>query len=208
MIKLKICGMQTVADVELCANAGADALGFIFADGPRRLSPAQAAPLTRAVASGVGRVGVFADSPRELIEQALSLCDLDVLQFAGAETPEFCGSFGLPTLLVARTHAPAADVIARARAIAVIADARTAGLHGGTGIRVNDELASRIRSGSGAPFILAGGLTPDNVAHAIRSLRPNGVDVRSGVERNGRKDPELVGAFAAAVMEAYDVARA
>jgi phosphoribosylanthranilate isomerase len=207
MIKLKICGMQTEADVELCASAGADALGFIFADGPRRLSPAHAAPLTKAVPAGIMRVGVFADSPRALIEEALALCELDALQFAGAETPETCGSFGLPTLVVARDYAPALDVLARARAIALIADARSAGLYGGTGIRLSDALATRIRSGSGAPFILAGGLTPDNVAHAIRTLRPDGVDVRSGVERNGRKDPNLVTAFAEAVMEAYGVAR-
>ena len=208
MIRLKMCGMQTVADVEICAAAGADALGFIFASGPRRLAPADAAALTKAVPAGIMRIGVFADTSRQLIEEALESCALDALQFAGSETPEFCGSFGMPTLLVARECAPARDVLARARAIAVLADARNEGVHGGSGVRVSDDLAARIRSGSSAPFILAGGLTPQNVGHAIRTLRPNGVDVRSGIERHGRKDPELVGGFAQAVMEAYDVVRA
>ncbi|MBV8083090.1 MAG: phosphoribosylanthranilate isomerase, partial [Candidatus Eremiobacteraeota bacterium] len=70
MIRLKFCGMRTIDDVERCAAAGADALGFIFADGARRLTPAQAAPLTAAVPAGVVRVGVFANSPLDLIEEA------------------------------------------------------------------------------------------------------------------------------------------
>lgn len=204
MIRLKICGMGSIEDVELCASAGADALGFIFAEGPRRLTPAQAAPLTAAVPPGVTRIGVFANSPRELIESALLRSRLDVLQFAGDETPEFCGSFGLPTLLTARHRAPAADVVQRARAIGIVADALVNGQLGGTGRRVEPETARRIRVGVCAPFIFAGGLTPENVGDAIRSLRPDGVDVRSGVERGNRKDPQLVAAFVRSAKEAYD----
>ncbi|HEV2908114.1 MAG TPA: phosphoribosylanthranilate isomerase, partial [Candidatus Eremiobacteraceae bacterium] len=163
MIQLKICGLTSALDVELCARAGADALGFIFADGPRQLAPDDAAPLTAAAPDDVACVGVFANSPRELVELALRRCRLDVLQFAGDETPEFCGSFGMPTLLTARERPPAPDVVQRAHAIGVIADARSPGLYGGTGRVLDHAIARRFRDGSPAPFILAGGLTPENV---------------------------------------------
>jgi phosphoribosylanthranilate isomerase len=205
MITFKICGLTDVGDVELCARAGADALGFIFADSPRRVTPEEAGPLTAAAPREVACVGVFANSPRALIERALQRCRLDVLQFAGDETPEFCGSFGMPTLLTARERPPAPDEVQRAHAIGVIADARVRGAYGGTGRMLDASIAKRIRDGSPAPFILAGGLTPDNVADAIRRLRPDGVDVRSGVERSGRKDPELLAAFARSVREAVHV---
>ena len=203
MIRLKMCGMRSADDVAVCAAAGADALGFIFADGPRRLSIEAAALLTALVPPGVARVGVFADQPRDLVEAALARCRLDALQFAGSESPEFCGSFGVQTLLTARVSAPAPDVIARARASAVIVDARVDGAYGGTGVRVDPAVVPRIRMGCTTRLILAGGLTPETVGDAIRSLQPDGVDVRSGIERAGRKDPELVSAFARAVEEAY-----
>jgi phosphoribosylanthranilate isomerase len=203
MIRLKFCGMRSLDDVAICAAAGADALGFIFADGPRRLTIDEAARLAAAVPRGVARVGVFADQPQALVEAALSACRLDVLQFAGAESAEFCGSFGMPTMLTARVTAPAPDVVARARATAIIVDAVVDGMYGGTGVRVDAVVARRIRAGTPTRLILAGGLTPDNVGDAIRAVAPDGVDVRSGVERDGRKDSELVRAFAHAVEEAY-----
>ena len=114
-----------------CASAGADALGFVFADGGRRLSLEEGASLTAAVPLGVVRVGVFANQSRSQVSDALERCRLDVLQFAGDETAEFCGSFGMPTLLTVRERPPAADVVHRARAIGVIADARVEGRFGG-----------------------------------------------------------------------------
>ena len=205
MIRLKICGMRSPDDIALCADAGADALGFIFADGPRRLSIELAEELAASTPANVARVGVFAGQSRAFVAAAAERCRLDVLQFAGDEPADFCGSFGLPTLLTARSVAPAPDVIARARAQAVIVDAQVAGRSGGTGVRADAAPVQRIRVGSSAPLILAGGLKPENVADAIRTLRPDGVDVRSGVERAGRKDPEMVRAFARAVEEAYGV---
>jgi phosphoribosylanthranilate isomerase len=203
MIRLKFCGMRTTDDVAVCAAAGADALGFIFAESPRGLTFDEAARLTAVVPRGVARVGVFANQPKALVEAAVSACQLDILQFAGSESADFCGSFGLPTILTARVAAPALDIVTRARATAIIVDALVEGMYGGSGVRVDAVLARRIRAGSITSMILAGGLTPDNVAEAIRAISPDGVDVRSGVEREGRKDPRLVGAFAHAVKEAY-----
>ena len=202
MIRLKFCGMRTADEVAMCARAGADALGFIFAPGPRRLELDDAARLVAEVPAHVKRVGVFANAPRDLVEAALERCALDILQFAGDETPEFCGAFGMPTLLTARDHAPPPDVVQRARAVAIIADARSNGAYGGTGTRVEPATAKRIRAGATAHFILAGGLTPSNVAEAIAIFRPDGVDVRSGVERDGYKDQTLVAAFADAATRA------
>lgn len=202
MIRLKICGMRTREEVALCAAAGADALGFVFAPGPRRLELDEAARLVAVVPAHVKRVGVFANAPARFIEAALEHCALDILQFAGDESPEFCGAFGVPTFLTARDHAPPLDVVQRARAVAVIADARSNGVYGGTGVRMAPELALRIRSGAPVRFILAGGLTPDNVGDAITTVRPDGVDVRSGVERDGYKDRKLVNAFAEAATRA------
>lgn len=203
MIVLKICGMRCVEDVRMCAGAGADALGFVFADGPRRLELDEAAHLTAATPAAIRRVGVFANQPRALVEAALKRCDLDVLQFAGDEAPEFCGSFGLPTLITARESAPALDMIQRARAIGVIADARVDGCFGGSGKRVDPHVARTICEGTLAPFILAGGLTPENVCEAILMIGPDGVDVSSGVERNGSKDAGLVAAFARSVRQTF-----
>jgi len=202
VIRLKFCGMRTADEVAMCARAGADALGFIFAPGPRRLELDDAARLVAAVPAHVKRVGVFANALRDLVEAALERCALDILQFAGDETAEFCGAFGVPTLLTARDHAPPPDVVQRARAVAIIADARSNGAYGGTGTRVEPAIAKRIRAGATAHFILAGGLTPGNVAEAIRIFRPDGVDVRSGVERDGYKDQTLVAAFADAATRA------
>jgi indole-3-glycerol phosphate synthase / phosphoribosylanthranilate isomerase len=203
--RLKICGMQTPEDIDVCVAAGADALGFIFAESPRKLSVAQAAALTARAPAGVTRVGVFANSPRALIEAALGSCRLDLLQFAGDETPDFCGAFKRPTILVARTTAPSAQTLRTANAVALMADSRAGGKAGGTGIPLPLVRAQQLRAAFRGHFILAGGLKPESVAEAIRAVKPDGVDVRSGVERDGRKDPALVRGFVKAAKEALNV---
>ncbi|HXM17493.1 MAG TPA: indole-3-glycerol phosphate synthase TrpC [Candidatus Tumulicola sp.] len=199
---IKICGMQSAEEVEMCVEAGADALGFIFADSPRRLDVAGATSLTARVPPQVACVGVFANSPRALIEDAIRSCRLDLLQFSGDESPEFCGSFGVPTILVAHDAIPDAPALQNARAVAVMADARVPGRAGGTGVRMALAKAQRMRAEHAGHFILAGGLRPNTVGEAIRAVLPDGVDVRSGVEVNGVKDAGLVNAFVAAAKEA------
>lgn len=188
----------------MCVQAGADALGFIFADSPRRLDVARAMPLTKRVPTQVARVGVFANSPRALIEDAIHSCELDLLQFSGEESPEFCGSFGMPTILVARDAMPKAQALQNARAVAVMADARVPGRAGGTGVPISLAIAARMRAEHAGHFILAGGLRPNTVGEAIRAVQPDGVDIRSGVERDGIKHAGLVNAFVAAAKEALD----
>jgi phosphoribosylanthranilate isomerase len=202
MIRVKICGMQSPADIETSVAAGADAVGFIFCDGPRRLTLDDAAALTSRVPPFVTTVGVFADTPISLIREALARCRLDVLQFAGNEEPQLRGSFARPTLIVSRGEIPELADLRAARAIAVVGDGSAGDLRGGTGVRMSIEAARGLRERCARHFILAGGLTPDNVAEAIRAIEPDGVDVRSGVERDGRKDAGLIRAFVRAVKEA------
>ena len=102
MTRVKICGIRSTGDVAACVEAGADALGFILADGPRQVSIEQAAALTQLVPPFVTCVAVFADSPRELIRAAIEACRIDVLQFAGNEPAAMRGSFGKPTIFVSR----------------------------------------------------------------------------------------------------------
>mgnify|MGYP001267727509 CR=1 FL=1 len=195
MIRIKICGMQSVEDVATCVSAGADALGFIFAGGPRRLTIERAAELTASVPPSVTCVGVFADTPAETIRAAIARCRLDVLQFAGDESATLRGSFGRPTIAVTRGQVPDTAELAQANAIAVLVDGASGNLRGGTATLVDVELARSIRSACGAHLILAGGLTPANVAGLILEISPDGVDVRSGVEVADRKDPLFVRAF-------------
>jgi phosphoribosylanthranilate isomerase len=200
VVRVKICGMMSRDDVELCVSQGVDAVGFIFAPGPRLISINLAERLTRAVPPFVTSVGVFAGNDAQFINEALRRCRLDVLQFSNGEPASFCGGFGRPTIVVIHSDDTADKLPQRrelevARATAIMLDARVKGKLGGTGVRVNDRVAARMRSLSSLPFILAGGLTPANVASAIRAVEPWGVDVRSGVERAGKKDRRLVERF-------------
>jgi phosphoribosylanthranilate isomerase len=207
MVRVKVCGMMSRRDVESCVAAGADALGFIFAAGPRCLSIDAAEQLTKAMPPFVTSVGVFAGNDARFIQAASKRCRLDVLQFSGGEAPEFCGAFGRPTITVVHASPalrqigenerplPERRALTAARAVAVMVDARVNASPGGTGIRVPNDVAAKLCAQSPLPFILAGGLTPDSVAAAIAAVRPWGVDVRSGVERDGRKAHQLVERF-------------
>ena len=203
MIRVKICGVTDRADLDACIDAGADAVGFIFAQSPRRLTLEQARALTAAVPPFVTTVGVFAGDTGELVSGAIEACRLDVLQFCGDELPDFCGSFGKPTVVAARGKRWTATALARARAIAVLVDSWSAREFGGTGRLAPIESAQRARADhEGAAIVLAGGLNATNVGALIRSVKPDAVDVRTGVERASRKDPALVRAFVAAARTA------
>lgn len=202
MMRVKICGMVCAEDVDLCVREGADAVGFIFADGPRRLTIEAAAALAARVPPFVTTVGVFANNSPEVVTWAIARCRLDVLQFSGGEPLGWIGSFGKPTIVVSRGTVLTIEDVREANAIAIMADGTAGDLAGGTGVRADLDAARRLRAASPVEFILAGGLTPGNVAEAISSIAPDAVDVRSGVERDGRKDPALVRAFVRAAKEA------
>src|ERR1700687_4409450 len=120
-MRIKICGITDSAEIATCVAAGGDALGFIVDVGPRGLQIDKAAALTAATPPFVTTVGVFVNPPAELVRSAIDACRLDVLQFSGDESPEFCGSFGKPTIVGAGARMPSRHDLAAARAVAVMA---------------------------------------------------------------------------------------
>ncbi len=200
-IKVKICGITNVEDATAVVEAGADALGFVFAEGSKRFLTIEAAEaIARKLPSHPMRVGVFVDAPAGFVAEAIQRCGLAMAQFHGAEPPEFCGQFGVMSLKAFRVKdaaslAPLADYPVDA----ILLDAYVPGQQGGTGAAFDWKLAIAAKK-FGKPIFLAGGLTPGNVAEAVRLAQPFGVDVSSGVEKApGRKDLEKVRRFIAAV---------
>jgi phosphoribosylanthranilate isomerase len=196
MTHVKVCGVTSVQDAELCVAAGVDAIGLNFAPGsPRCLTLEAAAPIARAIPAQVLCVGVFVDADLAQLLHYKRVLSLGCLQLHGAETPELLAQL-LPHAYKA-LRVRGAEVQAEAARFAgehLLLDAYVPGAHGGTGARFDWNLArdlARVRN-----VTLAGGLTPENVAEAIAVVQPFCVDVASGVESSpGRKDPERVRAF-------------
>lgn len=197
MTRIKICGITRSEDALVCAHAGADAIGLVFyPPSPRHVVAAQAAAIARALPPFVTTVGLFVNPAMEQVEAVLSEVHLDVLQFHGDEPPEFCAGFGVPYLKAIRVKA-GVDLVQCAiryqQAQGLLLDAYVEGTPGGTGKSFDWGL---IPAGLPLPVILSGGLSPANVADAIRRVRPWAVDVSSGVEASkGIKDVAKIAAF-------------
>lgn len=196
--RVKICGITRREDALAAVAAGADALGLVFyASSPRAVDVAQARALVAVLPPFVSTVGLFVNATVEDVQQVLQAVPLDLLQFHGDETPGYCAAFGRPWLKALRME-PALDLdgeMARfAGAQGILFDAWHDGLYGGTGESFDWQ---RLQNLTGdRRLILAGGLTPDNVATAIRQVRPWAVDVSSGVETApGLKSGELLQRF-------------
>lgn len=197
MIRVKICGLTRVDEALASALAGADAIGLVFHPAsPRAVSAAAARQIVDVLPPFVSSVGLFVDAEPALVEDTLRRCPLDLLQFHGNEAPAYCRAFGRPYIKAVRVRADmdlAAEMARYPDARGILLDTFSAAAPGGTGQRFDWALVPRdVR----VPIILAGGLTPDNVAEAVRQVRPYAVDVSSGVESApGRKDPALVKRF-------------
>jgi phosphoribosylanthranilate isomerase len=158
--------------------------------------PEDALTAARAGAHAIGLVGLFVDAAAEEVRAALAVAPVGLLQFHGDEPPAFCRLFGLPYIKAVRMR-PGTDLLQYARdyhdAKALLLDAYVEGLHGGSGAAFDWSLIPR---GLPLPVILSGGLTPENVMDAVRSVRPSAVDVSSGVESaKGIKDAQKIAAF-------------
>lgn len=208
---IKICANTSLADARLAAAGGADAVGFVFAPSPRRVTPEQVAAIAPHLPAALEKIGVFVDTMFDEIAGVVEGCSLTGVQLhwdAPAELPaKLRARFG-PTLRILRvvhfdSDAPdrGPDLAPDANVDAILVDSRTASAAGGTGQCYDWALASKtlFHNAEGRkPLIAAGGLTPENVAEAIAALHPWGVDVVSGVEATlGRKDPAKVRAFLA-----------
>jgi phosphoribosylanthranilate isomerase len=195
--RVKICGITSVADALLAANAGADAIGLVFYESsPRYVSMEQAAVIASALGPFVTVVGLFVNAEQDFIEQVLQQVSLHVLQFHGDESPEFCQQFNRPYMKAIRMREDLDVELAikqYPKAVGILLDTYRPGLPGGTGEVFDWQRVPREHQAS---IILAGGLGPDNVLEAIDQAQPYGVDVSGGVEQSpGSKDPEKVAAF-------------
>ena len=194
---VKICGVTTAEDAAMAVAAGADAIGVNFWPGSKRhVTLADARDVLAAVPAGVLKVGVFVDAPVEEVERHLDELELDRAQLHGDESPALFDRLDRRLIRVVRVRDESSfDGEAGWSPALWLYDAYVEG-YGGAGVPAPWPLiAARARR----PFLLAGGLTPDNVAAAVAQTRPDGVDVASGVESSARKkDPAKVAAFIAA----------
>jgi phosphoribosylanthranilate isomerase len=202
--RIKICGLRDVAMACDMAGLGVDAIGLVFHEpSPRNVSINIAHEIVAALPPFVSSVGLFVDAGHDAVEGVLRTLSLDLLQFHGDETPEFCRSFGRPYLKAVRVK-PGLDLVEYAErygdARGLLCDAYSPSAHGGTGEWFDWALLPRTLP---LPLVLSGGLNADNVGDAIRQTRPWAVDVSSGVEQTrGVKDLELARRFVGAVRRA------
>ena len=202
--RVKICGITRIEDAVAAAQAGADAIGLVFdPKSLRHVGPDQAQAIARALPPFVTVVGLFVNAAPDTIETVLSRVPLDLLQFHGDETPQQCRRYHRPYVKAIHMRANV-DLRESARrygdAEGLLLDTAVANVAGGSGRTFDWNL---IPSDLGKPLILAGGLTPENVAVAIRKVHPFAVDVSSGVEvTKGVKDAGKIAAFIEAVHNA------
>ena len=200
-VRIKICGLTRVDDALAAAAAGADAVGLVFTDRSRReVAPAVAAQIVAALPPFVCAVGLFVDATSDWVATVLDQVPLALLQFSGSETNAECAAHGAPFIKAVRVDGPvdgAALAAAYPQARGLLLDAAVEGHAGGTGRSFDWRWFPKdpVR-----PWILAGGLTVDNVGTAIRALTPFAVDLSTGVEvAPGIKDHALMRAFCSAV---------
>lgn len=194
MVRVKICGIRTVEAALAAVEAGVDALGFVFTASPRQVTPREAGRIIAQLPPFISTVGVFVDASRQEVREVAGACHLDVLQFHGEEPPEYCR--GWPQQVVKGFRVRDDSVMAqisRYEAAACLLDAYVPGRPGGTGQSFDWDLARQ--AGERYRLILAGGITPENVEQAVRQARPYAIDVSSGVETDGAKDPQKIRAL-------------
>ena len=199
MVRVKICGITNLSDAEHALRYGADALGFVFAESPRRIAPQKAAKIIRKIGPRVAPVGVFVNEKPENVLKIAWECQLSTVQLHGDEslaTIKDIRKAGALKVIKSFRIANAADLarIESFEADAYLFDTKADGRFGGTGKSFDWTLLKNAKFRR--PVILSGGLKPGNIEEAVRAVCPYGVDVSSGVEKSpGKKDPKLVKEF-------------
>jgi len=203
-IKIKICGITNAIDALGAVDAGADALGFVFyKKSPRYVQANVVTSIVAQLPPFVLPIGVFVNEQASVVRSIMDECGLALAQIHGDETPSYCETLGRPALRALRlrdrnTFMAMAEYKGRSGVRGFVLDAFSEVAYGGTGEIADWDLAAE--AAESFSYLLAGGLTPDNVTAAIKKVRPYGVDVSSGVELNpGKKDPVKVQAFIQAV---------
>lgn len=194
MTRVKICGITNEEDALSAVHAGADALGFVFAPSPRKISPDQAFEIIKTLPPFVQTVGVFADAEIEQVIFYRNSLNLDLIQLSGNEDEEYITAVGprvIKSAHVVNGTTPDLNIPGFAT---ILLDTSYDGLKGGTGKTFDWSLAAR--TAVSRRVILAGGLTPENIVDAIKRVNPYAVDVSTGVEiKPGRKDHEKIKCF-------------
>jgi len=182
MTKIKVCGITSKTDAWMCIDAGVDALGFVFVDeSPRKIEPSQAQKIINDLPPFVITVGVFVNRPKDEVDEIANLCKLDILQFHGDESAEYCASFTRKIIKAFRIRANEdLKQMEEYKVSAYLLDSYAEERLGGTGRTFEWSLAADATKYG--HIILAGGLTPENVNRAIAVVRPYAVDVSTGVE--------------------------
>jgi phosphoribosylanthranilate isomerase len=211
---VKICGTTNLEDAQLAVDAGADAVGFVFGPSRRQVTAEQVRPITPHLPDKIEKIGVFVNETPERIAEIVRIAGLTGVQLQGDEPPEEVAELrNLNLLRVVKTVWASAGIGTLAQRIAahrpnvdsILLDSGSVAVRGGTGTKFDwIEVAAQLRRvQNGTRIIVAGGLNTSNVATAIATLRPWGVDVATGVEREpGKKDSEKVRAFIAAARRA------
>jgi phosphoribosylanthranilate isomerase len=200
---IKFCGCTSLDDATLAREAGADAFGMIFAPSPRRIAFEAAQEISRRAPAGIAPVAVFVNPQAADVEAVLDLFPNALLQFSGDETPEFVGRYGERAIKAIHIDDRSVRIEERCDCYPLallLFDARQDGMAGGTGLTFEWSQAAPIAAKR--RVVVAGGLQPENVAECLERVRPFGVDVRTGIETDGRKDPAKMQAFVRAVREA------
>jgi phosphoribosylanthranilate isomerase len=195
MVKVKICGITNLGDALVAAESGADALGFVFFEGsPRYIQPDDAAKIIRALPPFVATVGVFVNEKPEEVERIMKRTAVDVAQFHGNEPPGACVIGRRVIKAIRIKDLTDLEPLRHYRVSAFLLDTYSPESFGGTGQIFNWEIA--VEAKQFGKIILAGGLNHENVARAVRRVRPYAVDVSSGVEeKKGRKDHKKLKIF-------------
>ena len=196
MVRVKICGITCRDDALMAVEAGADALGFVFFEkSPRFVTPQRAAAIIRDLPPFVQVVGLFVNEEADQINWTADFCGLDLVQLHGDEDPEYCPGINRRVVKAFRVKDSASLAgIRRYQVAGYLLDAWSPLAHGGTGQTFDWDIAKT--AGVADRLILAGGLNPENIADAVHTVTPYGVDVSSGVESTpGRKDPDKIREF-------------
>ncbi|MDI6761962.1 MAG: phosphoribosylanthranilate isomerase [Thermodesulfobacteriota bacterium] len=189
MTWIKICGITNIEDGLEAVSLGVNALGFIFAPSPRRVEPSVAKEIISVLPETLLKVGVFVNEDPEEVLRVAEYCGLNVLQFHGQESQEYCQKFFIPVFKAIRIkNLESLKDIENYHDVTILLDTYSPVQAGGTGNPFPGEIA--LKAKEERDFILSGGLSPSNVGEAIKKVRPMGVDVCSGVEVTpGKKDP-------------------
>ncbi len=193
-MKVKICGIRDISTALFAIENGADALGFVFAESKRKINPEAAGEIIRELPGEVLKVGVFVNETKATIEEIANVSGINVIQLHGDETPEFCSSFSLPVIKALSVGSP--DDLSQLDEFSceyILLDSPKGKYRGGNGVSFDWSILNNPLQDK--KMILAGGLNPENVGEGIKAANPYMVDVSSGVETEGKKDPEKIKRF-------------